>query len=282
MFGSRGFVRVLGQKLNGSKRVFSTRVNSKRSAMIGLGVVTAGIAFGTTVLAEPRHATSTSGQQEGTPCSCATHDCDVLLKHNEEWAERISRDNPTYFANLAKGQTPKYLLIGCADSRVPPDQLFQTQPGDIFIHRNVANVVVATDMNLMSVLQYAVEVLKVQRVIVMGHSECGGVRASMSDKSFGLIDNWLRNIKDVYRLHKAELDSISDESKRYQRLTELHVMEQVVNLEKTTIIQRARAEGHNVTVHGFVCDISSGRVRDLHCNESPLWKSVEQAYKYSF
>ncbi|KJE91339.1 carbonate dehydratase, variant 1 [Capsaspora owczarzaki ATCC 30864] len=171
-----------------------------------------------------------------------------LLDNNRQWAGQVSSVDPNYFPNLARGQQPPYMYIGCSDSRVPPDQLTQTMPGELFIHRNVANLVVNTDMNLMAVLQYAVEVLKVQHIIVMGHTECGGVRASMTSTPHGIIDEWLRNIKDVYRLHRQELEAISDMSARVNRLVELNVVEQVYNLYKTSVVQKSWAQGHRVQV----------------------------------
>lgn len=206
---------------------------------------------------------------------------DKLLQGNKNFVlEKTSKD-PKFFSRLKEVQRPDYMLIGCSDSRVPPDQLTQTQPGQIFIHRNVANLVVNTDLNVMSVLQYAVEVLKVKHVIVMGHTRCGGVMAALTNKQFGLIDNWLRNIKDVYRLHKAEIDAIQDKDQKINRMIELNVIEQTLNLCKTSIVQSAWAKGNTLHVHGWVCDIETGLIKDLEIEET-RWKEIEDIYKIDF
>jgi len=205
-----------------------------------------------------------------------------LIENNKRWAAEKTRQNPSYFTELAKGQTPQYLLIGCSDSRVPPDQLTLTQPGEIFIHRNVANVIVSTDMNFMAVLQYAVEVLKVKHVIVMGHYGCGGVKASMEHKSHGLIDKWLCHIKDVYRLHRGELASLPEGEVRFNRLIELNIIESVLNLHKTSILQRAWSLGQDVSVHAWVCDIKTGLIRDLEFRHMDAWKDIEGIYRFAF
>ncbi|KAG2374753.1 hypothetical protein C9374_010497 [Naegleria lovaniensis] len=206
---------------------------------------------------------------------------DKLLQGNKNFVlEKTSKD-PEFFSRLKEVQRPDYMLIGCSDSRVPPDQLTQTQPGQIFIHRNVANMVVNTDLNVMSVLQYAVEVLKVKHVIVMGHTRCGGVMAALTNKQFGLIDNWLRNIKDVYRLHKAEIDAIQDQDQKINRMIELNVIEQTLNLCKTSIVQTAWAKGNTLHVHGWVCDIETGLIKDLEIEET-RWKEIEDIYKIDF
>ncbi|XP_004342925.1 carbonate dehydratase [Capsaspora owczarzaki ATCC 30864] len=205
-----------------------------------------------------------------------------LLENNRRWVSEITELQPDFFEVLARGQKPPYLLIGCSDSRVPPDMLTQTMPGEIFITRNVANLVVNTDMNIMTVLQYAVEVLKVQHIIVMGHTECGGVRASMSNDSHGLIDKWLRNIKDVSRLHHKELSAIADPNKRFAKLVELNVVEQVYNLYKTSVVQHAWATGHHVQVHGWVCDIRTGLIHDLHVENRPEWNEISKLYEFNF
>jgi carbonic anhydrase len=188
---------------------------------------------------------------------------DSLLKGNAEWVERRLKDDPEYFKTLAKGQSPEVLWIGCSDSRVPANEVTGTKPGEVFVHRNIANVCVHSDMNMLSVLDYAVNVLKVKHVIVAGHYGCGGVAAAMSHKQFGLIDNWLRNIKDVYRLHSHELDRITDEPAKLNRLVELNVVEQVYNLCKTTIVQNAWGNGQDLEVHGWVIDLGTGLVKDL-------------------
>lgn len=186
-----------------------------------------------------------------------------LLQGNRDFVKTTTSDDPDFFKKLAEGQTPEVLWIGCSDSRVPANQITNTKPGDVFVHRNIANVCVHTDMNMLSVLDYAVNVLKVKHVIVAGHYGCGGVAAAMGNKQFGVIDNWLRHIKDVYRLHAHELDLISDEKTRIDRLVELNVNEQVYNLCKTTIIQNAWKDRSDLEVHGWVIDIGTGYVKDL-------------------
>lgn len=186
-----------------------------------------------------------------------------IFKNNRQWvAEKLQQD-PNYFKKLAVGQKPRYLFIGCSDSRVPASGISGTQPGQMFVHRNIANVVVHTDLNLLSVLQYSVEVLGVQDVIVCGHYGCGGVKAAMSDQQFGLIDNWLRNIKDVISQHQEELEAIADEEARFRRTVELNVIEQVNNLYKTTIVQNAINAGKPLRLHGLVYDIANGVLKDI-------------------
>jgi carbonic anhydrase len=186
-----------------------------------------------------------------------------LLQGNKTFVENTLKEDADYFERLANGQKPPVLWIGCADSRVPANQITNTKPGEIFVHRNIANMVIHTDMNMLSVLDYAVNVLKVKHVIVTGHYGCGGVIASMSHKQFGLIDNWLRHIKDVYRLHAAELDAITNETERANRLVELNVIENVNNLCKTSIVQNAWAKGQELQVHGWVYALSTGLIKDL-------------------
>jgi len=191
-----------------------------------------------------------------------------LLKGNSDWVELRLKEDGDYFKNLAKGQSPQVLWIGCSDSRVPANEVTGTKPGEVFVHRNIANVVVHSDMNMLSVLDYAVNVLKVKHVIVAGHYGCGGVAAALSNKQFGLIDNWLRHIKDVYRLHSHELDRITDETQKQNRLVELNVSEQVYNLCKTTIIQNAWMERADLEVHGWVINLGTGLVKDLKVSSS--------------
>lgn len=195
-----------------------------------------------------------------------------LFKNNEAWAKQQTERDPEFFKNLAKGQQPPYLYIGCADSRVPANLITGTGPGEVFVHRNIANMVVHTDLSLLSVLQYAVEVLKVREILVCGHTECGGVAAAMSDKQFGLIDNWLSNIKDVIRLHKAELDGIAEEKQRLLRLVELNVVEQVRNLCTTNIVQNAWKSGQELNVRGLVYHIGEGRLKALDIDLSDYKK----------
>src|SRR6201996_9650994 len=185
-----------------------------------------------------------------------------LLDGNEEFIKNALSSDPDFFTKLAS-QNPPVLWIGCADSRVPANQITNTNPGEIFVHRNIANMVIHTDMNMLSVLDYAVNVLRVKHVIVTGHYGCGGVLAAMGNKGVGLIDNWLRHIKDVYRLHADELDAIEDEQKRADRLVELNVIENVYNLQKTTIVQNAWASGQDLSVHGWVYSLKTGAITDL-------------------
>ncbi len=187
---------------------------------------------------------------------------DTMLSNNREWvAEQLAKD-PQYFERLAAGQSPSILWIGCADSRVPPNEITKTHPGDIFVHRNVANLVVQTDMNMLSVLQYAVEVLKVQHVIVCGHYGCGGVLAAMGNHQYGLIDNWLRTIKDTQNYYWQQLKDL-DESARGRRMVELNVIEQVHNLGKTNIIQNAWKSGGKPFIHGWAYDLGTGIIKSL-------------------
>ncbi len=185
-----------------------------------------------------------------------------LLQGNKQYAEKKIAQDPDYFNNLAKGQTPSYLWIGCSDSRVPANEITSTQSGEIFVHRNIANMVVPTDSNLLSVLEYAVKFLKVKHIIVCGHYGCGGVATALTNTYHGYVDNWLQNIKDVYHKHSEELAAIVDEKLKLQRLTELNVIEQVRNLAKTTIVQQAWAE-RELDLHGWVYGLNTGLVKDL-------------------
>jgi carbonic anhydrase len=201
-----------------------------------------------------------------------------LLENNKEWVARQNEIDPEFFTNLAKGQTPEYLWIGCSDSRVPANEITGTRPGEVFVHRNIANMVVHSDMNLLSVLSYAVEVLKVKHIIVCGHYGCGGVLAAMGNKQYGLIDNWLIHIKDVYRLHHVELDNILDEEQRARRFVERNVMEQVNDLGKTNIVQNAWGKGQPLHIHGWVYDVAVGLINDLKvsCTSTKDMHSVYQ------
>ncbi len=188
---------------------------------------------------------------------------------NREWAERMRQRDPGFFERLREQQQPELLWIGCSDSRLPPDQIIGRLPGSIFVHRNVGNVVVHTDVNCLSVLQYGIEVLKVKHIIVCGHYGCGGVRWAMQSRPLGLIDNWLRHIRDVRMRYRAELDAIEDEEKRADRLCELNVAAQVSNVCHTTIVQDAWRRGQLLTVHGWLYGLSDGLLRDLDlCIES--------------
>jgi carbonic anhydrase len=186
-----------------------------------------------------------------------------LLENNKAWVTLQKYRDPNFFKQLATGQNPEYLWIGCSDSRVPANQITGTSTGDMFVHRNIANMVVHTDMNLLSVLSYAVEVLKVKHIIVCGHYNCGGILAAMSNKQYGLIDNWLRHIKDVYRHHHAELDAINDEEERAKRFVELNVIEQVHDLGKTSIVQNAWNSKQPLHIHGWVFNPEEGLIKDL-------------------
>lgn len=201
-----------------------------------------------------------------------------IFTANKQWVQSKLDQDEQYFEKLSKGQKPPFLWIGCSDSRVPANEITGTAPGEVFVHRNIANMVVHTDMSMLSVLDYAVNVLEVRHVIVCGHYGCGGVIAAMGQKQFGLIDNWLRHIKDVYRLHHEELDAIADESKRADRLVELNVQEQVFDLTKTTIIQNAWAQGRFLQVHGVVYSIANGILKDLNVTVGDN-SEIEGVYK---
>lgn len=201
-----------------------------------------------------------------------------LLEDNKQWAAETQSKQPDFFKNLVNLQTPEYLWIGCSDSRVPANQITGTQPGEIFVHRNIANMVVNTDLNLLSVLQYAVEVLHVKHIIVCGHYGCGGVQAAMTQKSLGIINKWLRNIKDVYRFHREEIDAIKDETERTDRLVELNVQEQVLNLAKTSIIQKAWKEQKGPDLHGWVYGLHNGLIKPLL--EMPAGTHIDPIYEF--
>jgi carbonic anhydrase len=186
-----------------------------------------------------------------------------LLENNKEWVARKIKQDPDYFNRLANGQKPPVLWIGCSDSRVPANEIIGAEPGEVFVHRNIANMVVHSDMNLLSVLDYAVNVLQVKHIIVCGHYGCGGVQTAMTNKHVGIIDNWIRHIKDVYRFHQKELNEIEDEKARFNRFVELNVMEQVLDLAKTSIVQGAWESGQEVHVHGWVYDVKDGLINDL-------------------
>ena len=186
-----------------------------------------------------------------------------LFEANKKWAQEITKKQPNFFQELSKQQTPKYLWIGCSDSRVPANEIVNLPPGGIFVHRNIANLVVHTDLNCLSVIQYAVEVLNVQHIIVCGHYGCGGIKAAMENKPHGLIDNWLRHIKDIYRFHKTELDALEDEEERFRLLCEKNVIEQVTNVCETTIVQKAWKAGKKLSVHGWMYGIEDGILKDM-------------------
>ncbi|REG86471.1 carbonate dehydratase [Marinomonas pollencensis] len=193
-----------------------------------------------------------------------------LFQKNREWAEKVNSEDPDFFETLSKQQKPEYLWIGCADSRVPANQIVDLLPGEVFVHRNIANVVVHTDLNCLSVIQFAVDVLKVKHIMVVGHYGCGGIKAAMDAAEHGLIDNWLRHIKDVYRLHKSEVDSIADEHQRFDRMCELNVMEQVSHVSQSSIVQNAWKNGQELHVHGWCYSINNGHITDLDVTVSTL------------
>jgi len=204
-------------------------------------------------------------------------DIEKVFKNNEKWiAEKLAVDS-NYFENLSKGQSPDILYIGCSDSRVTAEELMGVNPGEVFVHRNIANMVISIDLNVMSVLNYSVRLLKVNHVVVCGHYFCGGVKAAMQSQDMGILNPWLRNIRDVYRLHKEELNSITDENLRYNRLVELNVQEQCVNLIKTAAIQEAYKD-RGLQVHGWVFDIHSGKLIDLKIDFPKVLKDIMEIY----
>lgn len=191
-----------------------------------------------------------------------------ILDNNKKWVENSLALDPNYFQDLAEKQSPPLLWIGCSDSRVPANEIVGAKPGEVFVHRNIANMVIHSDMNMLSVLDYAVNVLKVKHIIVCGHYGCGGVQAAMNNQSIGIIDNWIRHIKDIYRLHKTYLDAIENETERFNAFVEINVKEQVFDLAKTSIVQSAWKEGQDLTLHGWAYGLNSGFVTDLDVNFS--------------
>jgi carbonic anhydrase len=193
-----------------------------------------------------------------------------LFKNNREWAKNILETDAQFFEKLAKQQSPEYLWIGCSDSRVPANEIVGLLPGQLFVHRNVSNLVIHTDMNCLSVIQYAIAVLKIKHIIVCGHYGCGGIRAAMEDSPHGLIDNWLRNVRDLHYKNEVELDGIEDAEARTNRLCELNVVAQVYNVCNTTLVQKAWFKGQDLTVHGWIYSINDGLLRDMHVSISSL------------
>lgn len=204
-----------------------------------------------------------------------------LLDQNKEWVEKQLNQDPEFFNSLSKGQQPSVLWIGCSDSRVPAEQITGTQPGEIFVHRNIANLIVHTDMNMLSVLDYAVNHIKVTHVIVCGHYDCGGIRACLSHKSYGTINNWLLHLKDVYRNYQGELDSFLNEEQKEHRFVELNIREQVYNLAKTSIIQKAWQETKLPYIHGWVYDVKTGLIKDLDITANDQ-KQIKGIFKFNF
>jgi carbonic anhydrase len=204
-----------------------------------------------------------------------------IIDNNKQWVEDQLKIDPNYFKDLSQGQNPPLLWIGCSDSRVPANEIIGAKPGEVFVHRNIANMVVHSDMNMLSVLDYAVNALKIKHVIVCGHYGCGGIKAAMGNTSIGIIDNWIRHIKDVYRLHHQELNAIENENDRFNRFVEVNVIEQVCDLAKTSIVQSAWKSGQELTLHGWVYGLNSGFVTDLKVNFSSN-EDLDDVYQLEF
>lgn len=205
-------------------------------------------------------------------------DINRLLENNKEWSKKIKENNPTFFKKLSKQQSPEYLWIGCSDSRVPANEIVGLLPGEIFVHRNIANVIVHTDLNALSVIQFAVDVLNVKHIIVCGHYNCGGIKAALEKNEHGLIDNWLRHIKDVYRFNQKEFAHLKSDEEKLNRLCELNVHEQVANVCNTTIVQNAWRLGKDLTVHGWIYGLHNGLLKDLKISVSSIDK-VNSIYR---
>ena len=193
-----------------------------------------------------------------------------LFENNRQWAKDIRKANPSFFEKLSQQQSPKYLWIGCSDSRVPANEIVGLLPGELFVHRNVSNLVVHTDMNCLSVMQYAIAILKIKHIIVCGHYGCGGIAAAIEERPHGLIDNWLRNVREIYYLYEKEMLAIKDDNERINRLCEINVASQVFNVCNTTIVQEAWAQGQEITVHGWIYGINDGLLRDLNVSVSSV------------
>jgi carbonic anhydrase len=207
-------------------------------------------------------------------------DIKKIFEHNQKWIRKHLRLDKNYFKNLSEGQNPEVLYIGCSDSRVATEDLIGAKPGEVFVHRNIGNMVPNTDLSSMSVINYAVSHLKVKHVVVCGHYYCGGVKSAMQSEDLGVLNPWLRNIRDVYRLHKLELDKITDEDEKYKRLVELNVQEQCVNVLKTSDVQQAIRE-RQITVHGWVWDIHSGKLIDLKIDFDKILQDIMEIYHLS-
>lgn len=204
-----------------------------------------------------------------------------ILDNNKKWVKSQLAIDKDYFKDLAKGQQPPLLWIGCSDSRVPANEIIGAKPGEVFVHRNIANMVIHSDMNMLSVLDYAVNVLKVKHIIVCGHYGCGGVKAAMGNQSIGLIDNWIRHIKDVYRLHEHYLNTLEDEEERFNKFVEVNAQEQVFDLAKTSIVQNAWRNGQELSLHGWTYGLNSGYVTDLGVNMSSN-SELDEVYRLKF
>lgn len=201
----------------------------------------------------------------------------VLFDNNQQWVDKHIANDPEYFLRMSKGQQPRYLWIGCADSRIPANEVVGLEPGELFVHRNVANLFIHTDLNCLSVLQYAIDLLGIQHVIVCGHYGCGGVQAAMKDQQLGIIDNWLTNIRDIYAHFKTELDAIEDPVQRSNRLVEYNIRQQVHNICHTSIVQNAWSRNQPLSIHGWVYELVTGKLRDLNCCVSNL-EQIEEIY----
>lgn len=201
-----------------------------------------------------------------------------LFANNRRWAEGLLRTNPDYFSALAETQNPDYLYIGCSDSRVPANEIIGLEPGEVFVHRNVGNIVANTDLNAASVIEYAVAHLKVKEIIVCGHYNCGGVRAALQAQDLGILNPWLRNVRDVYRLHRDELNEISDSEARFRRLVELNTLEQCLNVIKTAVVQQSWVANGYPKVHGWVFDIRTGLIKDLDIHFEDRLKAIQEIY----
>lgn len=201
-----------------------------------------------------------------------------VFENNQRWLEKKKEQDGSFFDKLAKSQEPEYLYIGCSDSRVTAEEIMGAEPGEVFIHRNVANVVNSIDLNVTSVIEYAVQYLKVKHIVVCGHYNCGGVKAAMQAQDMGILNPWLRNIRDVYRLHKEELNAISDEHKRYDRLVELNVQEQCINVTKLASVQQGFVANGYPTVHGWVFDLRTGKIIDLKLDFQKILKGIQEIY----
>ncbi|KAI1340213.1 carbonic anhydrase [Xylariaceae sp. FL0016] len=201
-----------------------------------------------------------------------------VFEHNRTWATEQTSKDSEFFTKLSAGQSPEYLWIGCSDSRIPAEQITGLGPGEAFIHRNIANLVVNTDLNVMSVIEYAVLHLKVKHIVVCGHYGCGGVKAAMTPQDLGLLNPWLRNIRDVYRLHESELDTIANEHERYNRLVELSVVEQCRNVIKTAAVQQSYAKNQFPVVHGWVFGFHDGLLKDLKVDHEAMLRSIQKIY----
>lgn len=223
-------------------------------------------------------AAEPSSPATSASCSSLSDSHDRIFAHNRAWAEDKRKRDPSYFTHLAAGQAPTYLWIGCSDSRIPAELITGLEPGEAFIHRNIANLVCNADLNVMAVINYAVRHLGVKHIVVCGHYGCGGVKAAMTPQDLGILNPWLRNIRDVYRLHEAELDAIADPDARYNRLVELNVIEQCRNVVKTAAVQQSFARHGYPVVHGWVFGFHDGLLRDLKIDFSAMLKDVQKIY----